>query len=192
MADDVILIEDRERVRYLTINRPEKRNAITLDQLATLIDSALAANDDPSIGAVVIRGEGKAFCAGIDIDPSQMDMQYDTRTLQQELRLLEPFRRLDDMWRSSTPVIASVHGYCLGVGTDLAFHSDIVISAEDAKFGYPIVRSMGSPPTHMWTYLAGPQWAKRMLLTGDMIDGRTAERAGLRHAGRSDGRSRRR
>ena len=179
MADDVILIEDRERVRYLTINRPEKRNAITVDQLAMLIDSALGANDDPSIGAVVIRGEGKAFCAGIDIDPSQMDMQYDTRTLQQELRLLEPFRRLEDLWRSPTPVIASVHGYCLGVGTDLAFHSDIVVCAEDARFGYPIVRSMGSPPTHMWTYLAGPQWAKRMLLTGDMIDGRTAERAGF-------------
>ena len=99
MADDVILTEDRERVRYLTINRPEKRNAITVDQLASLIDLALAANDDSSVGAVVIRGEGKAFCAGIDIDPSQMDMQYDTRTLQQELRLLEPFRRLDELWR---------------------------------------------------------------------------------------------
>ena len=69
MADDVILIEDRERVRYLTINRPEKRNAITVDQLARLIDSATGAADDPSVGAVVIRGEGKAFCAGIDIDP---------------------------------------------------------------------------------------------------------------------------
>jgi enoyl-CoA hydratase len=179
MADDVILIEDRERVRYLTINRPAKRNAITVDQLGSLIDIALGANDDPSVGAVVIRGEGKAFCAGIDIDPSQMDMQYDTRTLQQELRLLEPFRRLDDLWRSPTPVIASVHGYCLGVGTDLAFHSDIVVCAEDARFGYPIVRSMGSPPTHMWTYLAGPQWAKRMLLTGDLLTGIDAARLGL-------------
>src|SRR5437868_6132141 len=75
MADDVILIEDRERVRYLTINRPEKRNAITVDQLGQLIDTALDAAGDPSIGAVVIRGEGKAFCAGIDIDPAQMDMQ---------------------------------------------------------------------------------------------------------------------
>src|SRR5262245_10533677 len=103
MTGSVIEVEDRERVRYLTINRPEKRNAITVAQLGELIDLALSAVGDNSVGAVVVRGVGKAFCAGIDIDPSQMDMQYDTRTLQHELRLLEPFRRLDELWRSPKP-----------------------------------------------------------------------------------------
>jgi enoyl-CoA hydratase len=77
------------------------------------------------------------------------------------------------------PVIAQVHGYCLAGGTDLALLCDIVIAAEDARFGYPPVRALGSPVNHMWTYLAGPQWAKRMLLTGDTITGAEAERIGL-------------
>ncbi len=177
--DDVIQIEDRERVRYLTLNRPEKRNALTLTHVGRLIDLVLDAEDDPNVGAVVIRGNGKAFCAGIDIEPSQMDMNYESRSIRQELRLLEPFRRFEQLWHTSIPVVASVHGYCLGVGTDIAFHTDLVVCSSDAKFGYPIVRSMASPPTHMWTYLAGPQWAKRLLLTGDMIDGDTAARVGL-------------
>ena len=176
---DIIDVEDRERVRYLTINRPEKRNAITLAQMGHLIDLALAAAGDEAVGAVVIRGAGTSFCAGIDIEPKQMDLDYESRTLQKELRLLDPFRKLDDLWRSPVPVIASVHGYCLGVRTDIAFHCDMVLCSSDARFGYPIVRSMASPPTHMWTYLAGPQWAKRMLLTGDNIDGATAARAGF-------------
>jgi enoyl-CoA hydratase len=77
------------------------------------------------------------------------------------------------------PVIAQVHGYCLAGGTDLALLCDIVIASEDATFGYPPVRALGSPVNHMWTYLVGPQWAKRMLLTGDSISGKEAERIGL-------------
>jgi len=77
------------------------------------------------------------------------------------------------------PVIAQVHGYCLAGGTDLALLCDMVIAADDAKFGFPPVRAMGSPLNHMWTYLVGPQWAKRMLLTGDTVTGSEAERIGL-------------
>jgi len=77
------------------------------------------------------------------------------------------------------PVIAQVHGYCLAGGTDVALLCDIVIAADDAQIGYPPVRALGSPVNHMWTYLAGPQWAKRMLLTGDTVSGKEAERIGL-------------
>ena len=77
------------------------------------------------------------------------------------------------------PVIGQVHGYCLAGGSDLALLCDIVIAAEDAVFGFPPVRAMGSPVAHMWTYLVGPQWAKRLLLTGDSISGVEAERIGL-------------
>src|SRR5438552_15710344 len=83
------------------------------------------------------------------------------------------------LWDVHRPVIGQVHGYCVGGGTDLVFLCDIVLAAEDARIGFPPVRAMGSPVGHMWTYLGGPQWAKRMLLTGDMISGKEAERAGF-------------
>ncbi len=177
MAD--LMIETVGRVRFLTLNRPEKRNAVTITQLDQLFDAMVEADLDPGVGVVVLRGNGDAFCSGIDIDPAQMDLVYESRSIGEELRLLEPFRRFEQMWQLPTPMVASVHGHCLGVGTDLAFHADITLCSHDARFGYPPVRSMASPPTHMWTYLAGPQWAKRLLLTGDSIDGRTAERIGL-------------
>src|SRR5581483_497291 len=77
------------------------------------------------------------------------------------------------------PVIAQLHGYCLAGGTDMALLCDIIIAAEDAQIGFPPVRAMGQPPHHMWTYHVGPQWAKRMLLTGDSISGAEAARIGL-------------
>lgn len=83
------------------------------------------------------------------------------------------------IWNVTKPTIAQLHGYCVAGGTDLAMHCDMILAAEDTRIGFPPVRAQGSPPTHMWTYHVGPQWAKRMLLTGDFIDGKTAERIGL-------------
>jgi enoyl-CoA hydratase len=78
------------------------------------------------------------------------------------------------------PVIAKVHGNCLaGGGTDLALRCDIVVAAEDAKIGFPATRANGFPPSHMWIYHFGPQWAKRLLLTGNQITGRDAAKIGL-------------
>ncbi len=178
-AEIAILVEDRERVRYITLNRPERRNALTMAQLGQFFDTLADADAAPDVGAIVVQGAGGAFCSGIDLDPDEIDLDYDSRSFEQELALVEPFRRFEEMWRLRTPVIASVQGYCLAVGTDIAFHADMTVCSDDAQFGYPIVRSMASPSTHMWTYLAGPQWAKRLLLTGDMIDGATAARAGF-------------
>ena len=178
-TETAILVDDRERVRYITLNRPERRNALTMAQLGLLFDMLTDADAAPHVGAIVIQGAGGAFCSGIDLDPDEIDLDYDSRSFEQELALVEPFRRFEEMWRLRTPVIASVHGYCLAVGTDIAFHADMTVCADNAQFGYPIVRSMASPSTHMWTYLAGPQWAKRLLLTGDIIDGATAARAGF-------------
>jgi enoyl-CoA hydratase len=77
------------------------------------------------------------------------------------------------------PVIAQVHGRCLAGGTDLALLCDMVICSEDAVFGFPPARAQGSLPSHMWLYLIGPQWAKRLLLTGDSIRGEDAAKIGL-------------
>jgi enoyl-CoA hydratase len=174
-----LLVEDEGRVRFLTLNRPERRNAVTFTLLDALVDAFLAADADPSVGCVVLRGAGSSFCSGMDLDPNETDLDFSARSIGQELGLLDRFRRLESVWDLRTPTIASVHGHCVGAGTDLAFHCDMVLCSTEARFGYPPVRSMGAPPTHMWTYLAGPQWAKRLLLTGDAIDGETAARAGF-------------
>jgi enoyl-CoA hydratase len=83
------------------------------------------------------------------------------------------------VWDCAVPVIAQVHGNCLAGGTDLALHCDLVVAAEDACIGFPPVRSMGVPPTNMWLYHVGPQWAKRLLLTGDTVSGTQAKDIGL-------------
>jgi enoyl-CoA hydratase len=83
------------------------------------------------------------------------------------------------VWHCAVPVIAQVHGNCLAGGTDLALHCDIVVAAEDARIGFPPVRSMGVPPTNMWLYHLGPQWTKRLLFTGDTLSGTEAASVGL-------------
>jgi enoyl-CoA hydratase len=98
----------------------------------------------------------------------------------------------DDIWRLERnqadiltifdmhkPVVAAVHGHCVAGGTDLALSCDMVVAAQDARIGFPATRSQGTPPMHMWLHNVGPQWAKRLLLTGDMVSGRDAARIGL-------------
>jgi enoyl-CoA hydratase len=83
------------------------------------------------------------------------------------------------VWECPIPVIAQVQGNCLAGGTDLALHCDLVVTADDARIGFPPVRSMGVPPTNMWLYNLGPQWTKRLLLTGDTVTGKEAQAIGL-------------
>jgi enoyl-CoA hydratase len=83
------------------------------------------------------------------------------------------------IWNAPIPIIAQVHGHCLAGGTDLAQHCDLIIIAEDAVIGFPAIRMGGTPPTNMWLYNLGPQWAKRLLYTGDTITGRMAAKVGL-------------
>jgi enoyl-CoA hydratase len=182
MEYSTILYEVDAGKGRITLNRPEKLNAISW-QMQQELQSCLAdADRDPAVHAVIIRGAGRAFSAGYDISPpaggathaaSGHSLERDIWGLEQALGM-----RMS-VWDMHKPVIAQVHGYCLAGGSDLALLCDIVVAAEDAKFGYPPVRALGSPVNHMWTYLVGPQWAKRMLLTGDTISGAEAERIGL-------------
>ena len=179
MTYQTILTETRDRVRYVTLNRPEKRNALSLELQNELVDALEAAEQDPEAGCIVIRGAGPAFCAGFDITPRGRTPGGEISIRDDINNLRGTTRRLGRIWELSKPVIAQVHGYCVAGGTDLAMHCDMIVAAEDAQIGFPPVRAQGAPPTHMWTYMVGPQWAKRMLLTGDFIDGATAERIGL-------------
>ncbi len=182
MDYSTILYEVEQGKARLTLNRPEKLNAISWQMQQELHDALSAADRDPAVHVAIIRGAGRAFSAGYDISPPPGELTHAAagHSLERDIWFME---RAQDMrmtiFDMHKPVIAQVHGYCLAGGTDLALLCDIVIAAEDAQFGYPPVRALGSPVNHMWTYLVGPQWAKRMLLTGDSISGKVAERIGL-------------
>jgi enoyl-CoA hydratase len=182
-----LIFEVRGAVAWITLNRPEKRNAMSRALLEELRAALWEADDRRAIRSVVLRGAGKDFCSGYDLAPPASGGDYDPADYRQGAANVD-----DDIWRLERnqadiltlfdmhkPVIAAVHGHCVAGGTDLALSCDMVIAARDARIGFPAVRSQGTPPMHMWLHNVGPQWAKRMLLTGDMISGRDAARIGL-------------
>ncbi len=182
----LLLYEVRDGTAWITLNRPEKRNALS-EPLQEKLNALLwEADEDNRVHAVVLRAAGPDFCSGYDLQkydqpiPGQVDhrrgrAKFDDDAWHQE-RALRLRMALFDMHK---PVIAQVHGRCLAGGTDLALMCDMVICADDAMFGFPSARSQGSLPSHMWLYLVGPQWAKRLLLTGDSIRGDDAVKIGL-------------
>lgn len=177
-----ILYQKRDGIARITLDRPEKLNALSAALQSELMDAVTDAEGDDSMHCIVIKGNGRAFSSGYDLSGSGQrgEEEYRPPNIRREItNLLKTQARWGRLWDVCKPVIAQVHGYCLAGGSELAVHCDFVICAEDAQFGYPPVRMMGGSPTHMWTYLVGPQWSKYFLLTGNSIDGRTAERIGL-------------
>jgi enoyl-CoA hydratase len=171
-------------VATFTLNRPERLNAVTPAMIDAL-DAALArALEDDAVRVIRLRGAGRAFCAGYDLDwaaglmhegdvAGPWDPAADYRLLS---RYVNSYMAL---WRSPKPVVAQVHGVCVGGGSDLALCSDLIVCAEDARIGYPPARVWGSPTTAMWFHRLGLERAKRLLLTGDPMDGRTAAEWGF-------------
>jgi enoyl-CoA hydratase len=182
MTYETILYDPADAIARITLNRPEKLNAISWQMQEELRDALWTADRDPAIHVVVLRGAGRSFSAGYDITPppGQRTHAAGGHTMERDIWWLEQAQQMRmAVWDMHEPVIGQVHGYCLAGGTDLVFLADVVIAAEDATIGFPPVRAMGSPVGHMWTYLAGSQWAKRLLLTGDSISGAEAARIGL-------------
>jgi enoyl-CoA hydratase len=183
MSYETILYESEGGIARVTLNRPEKLNAISWQMQEELQRALWQADRDPAVHVVTLRGAGRSFSAGYDISPPPGEGNTHaagSNTMERDIWGLEQATRMRNaLWEMHKPVIAGIHGHCLAGGTDVAFLCDVVIAADDAKIGYPPVRALGSPVNHMWTYLVGPQWAKRMLLTGDTISGAEAERIGL-------------
>ena len=181
-----VLYERDGRIGRITLNRPEVMNAIDDDLPAELADCVARANADPGVHVIVLSGKGEAFCAGYDLTyyaegngngQATQDMPWDPmKDYAFMMRNTELFMSL---WRSYRPVICKVHGFAVAGGSDIAMCSDIIVMAEEARIGYMPVRVWGCPTTAMWVYRLGPEKAKRMLFTGDKIDGREAERLGL-------------
>jgi enoyl-CoA hydratase len=175
-----------ERIAHIALNRPEVMNAIDAVLPQALADAVQRAQDDDDAHVIVLSGNGPAFCAGYDLtayaqaagpNAGVQEMPWDPmKDYAMMKRNTELFMRL---WRSYKPVIAKVHGFAVAGGSDIALCCDIVIMAETARIGYMPARVWGCPTTAMWVYRLGAERAKRMLLTGDKIDGREAERLGL-------------
>jgi enoyl-CoA hydratase len=184
MATDepAVLVEPMGAVRRLTLNRPNQHNPLTPRCIRELLAAVAGAERDPAVRAVLIRGSGRSFSSGYGILPDDVEPGEATPPSGIEgdvASMLELGTGWARVWHCPIPVVAQVHGNCLAGGTDLALHCDIVVAAEDARIGFPPVRSMGVPPTNMWLYHLGPQWTKRLLFTGDTVSGAEAASVGL-------------
>jgi enoyl-CoA hydratase len=184
MYEHILYEVERGRAR-ITMNQPKRRNALSGALLEELSAALWEADDDRAVHSVILRAEGPAFSAGYDLAPAatHRDDSVERRTgsgIDEDVWMLERNQRcLRTLWEMHKPSIAQVHGHCLAGGTDLALYCDIVITADDANIGFPPLRNMGSPPNHLWLYHCGPQWTKRMLLTGDTMSGKDAARIGF-------------
>jgi enoyl-CoA hydratase len=174
------------RIGRITLDRPERLNAIDDRIPGALRDAVAEANRDDAVHVIVLAGAGRAFCAGYDLKlyaeaprpaPWSQDLPWDP-TIDYRL-MAENTACFMSLWRSPKPVICRVQGYAVAGGSDIALCSDLIVMAEDARIGYPPARVWGCPTTAMWLYRVGAERAKRLLLTGDLISGAEAARIGL-------------
>ena len=176
MADyDTILVETRDRVGWITLNRPEALNALNAQIMQDVVAAASAFDADPDIGAIVVTGSERAFAAGADVKEMENASGVD-------MLLHEPFAEWSRFAAVRTPVIAAVSGYALGGGCELVIMCDIVLADPDAKFGQPeinlaVIPGMGG--TQRLVRAIGITRPPELVLTGRIIDAQEAERIGL-------------
>jgi enoyl-CoA hydratase len=194
------------KIARITLNRPHRGNGITLDLPVELARCVERADLDPTVHVIALSGNGKGFCGGYDLvdsaekmeieefradgapagspldgrvqaanhDPAQTwDPMVDYQMMSRNVR------GFMSLFRADKPVICKVHGFCVAGGTDMALCSDLLVIAEDAKIGYPPARVWGSPTTAIWAFRIGMEKAKRLLFTGDCLNGKEAVAWGL-------------
>lgn len=197
------------RVARITLDRPERGNGITFAMPAELAAAVERANLDPAVHAIALAGSGKGFCGGYDLvesaeggmssglgqagdeapppgsplhpavqaanhDPSRTwDPVVDYQMMSRNLR------GFMSLFHSDKPVLCKVHGFCVAGGTDMALCSDLLVIADDARIGYPPARVWGVPTSMLWAHRIGPERAKRLLFTGDLLTGAQALEWGL-------------
>jgi enoyl-CoA hydratase len=187
MAFETLIYEAADRVARITLNRPERYNAIERLMPREIRAAVEAADADPDVHVIVVKGAGPGFCGGYDLrkyaeladgdatggqtmpwDPT-IDFAFMWRNTQDFMSL----------WRARKPTIAQVHGAAVAGGSDIALCCDFLVMTETARIGYPPARVWGVPTPAMWVYRLGSQAAKRLMMTGDLIDGKEAARIGL-------------
>ena len=186
MSFSTLRYEVDGRLARVTLNRPDRLNAINREMPGEIAAAVARANEDRAVHVIVLRGAGRAFCAGYDLD---WGTRVSNEALERERGVWDPVadwrmmganvRAYMSLWESPKPVVAGIHGWCVGGGTDLVLCADQIIAADDVRFGYPPSRVWGTPTTALWVFRIGLERAKRLLLTGDSIDGIEAARIGL-------------
>ncbi|MDG1489365.1 MAG: enoyl-CoA hydratase/isomerase family protein [Actinomycetota bacterium] len=184
---DQVLYDVSDKIATITLNRPEKLNAMSQSLLDDLERAFDRAKDDSSAKVVLLKGAGRSFCAGYDLAPddwilTQYGADFDgpvnaVQDREDVTKILEYWLRL---WKFPKPIIAEVQGVCLSGAGELLAMADIVVAADNAKFGHPAGRDLGIPVTlSFWPLLIGMRKTKELLFTAKLIDGVEAERIGL-------------
>jgi enoyl-CoA hydratase len=177
-AEPVLLVEDIGPIRRLTMNRPGALNALNGDLTRALSEAILAAGNDEGVSVVILRGAGRAFCAGYDLNEDASGGVLDARHWHREL--MESTDRMLEILDCPKPVIASVQSYCLAGGTDLMLACDLAVAADDAYFGYVDVRFGSGVVSMFLPWVVGVRAAKELLFTGaDRVPADEALRIGL-------------
>jgi enoyl-CoA hydratase len=192
------------RVARITLDRPERGNGITLDMPRELAAAVERADLDPAVHVIALSGAGKGFCGGYDLvqsaergddlfgdaasegsplDPAVIARNHDPDgtwdpTVDYAM-MSRNVRGFMSLFHANKPVVCKVHGFCVAGGTDMALCSDLLVIGADARIGYPPARVWGTPTTSIWVHRIGPEKAKRLLFTGDLITGTQAQEWGL-------------
>ncbi len=169
--------EQKGKVGCITLYRPEKRNAISLHMLGELRDLFQKLDLEEEVRVVIVKGEGKGFSSGYDID--DVAPREDMTPRREVARDFEVLGIYEVIRKCNMATIAQLHGFCLNGATDLCHHLDFTITADDCVIGYPTMRCWGASVANLWLYHMGPQWTRYMMMTGDTIDGAMAEKIGF-------------
>ncbi len=189
MAFETLVYKTDGAIATITLNRPDQLNTIVPPMPDEVEAAVHLAVRDPAVKVVVLRGAGRAFCAGYDFgegfhhwdDLLTSDGAWDPGKdfVMATAPALSPTQKFMSIWRAPKPVIAQVHGWCVGGGSDYALCADLVIASEDARIGTPYSRMWGAYLSGMWIYRLGLTRAKEYALTGRPLSGRQAADVGL-------------
>ncbi len=174
MAYQFITLEKDDRVATLTLNRPEKMNALSAGLLQEFSDALDDVHDDHDVSVLILTGAGRAFSAGFDITPGQHGAERPS-TANWDATHLAP-RTIMKLWKLRQPTISAVNGYALAAGNVLAMTADIVIASENAVFGEPEIRHVAHSPAILLPFMILFRHMNMLYFTGDTIDARTAEK----------------
>jgi enoyl-CoA hydratase len=193
------------RIARITLDRPHRGNGITLEMPRELAECVERADLDPDVHVIALAGNGKGFCGGYDLvasaegnmegvasvdappgsplDPVVQARNHDPRgtwdPMVDHAMMSRNVRGFMSLFHAAKPVVCKVHGFCVAGGTDMALCSDLLVIADDARIGYTPARVWGVPTTALWAYRVGPEKAKRLMFTGDLITGAQAQEWGL-------------
>ena len=177
-AEPVVQVEDLGPVRRLTMNRPNALNALDHDLVDGLSDAIRAAGDDDAVSVVILRGAGRAFCSGYDLNEDADEGELDARHWHRSL--MASMEKMLEFTDCPKPTIAQVHSYCLAGGADLMLACDLAVAADDAKFGYVDIRFGSGVVSMFLPWVVGVRKAKELLFTGeDRLSAEEALRIGL-------------